>query len=101
MWQKMLQGGSGGKQKAVQIAFSGSTARFFVTGIIGEDLTHLKETKLGSWIDEKYQFKVDVHIYRYDFKISSPNNVTDLGTYKAGSSLSANSNQYVYIILEE
>ena len=51
--------------------------------------------------DEQYQFKVEVHIDRYDFKISSPNNVTDLGTYKAGSSLSVNSNQYVYIILEE
>lgn len=101
MFQKMLQGGSGEKQKAVQIAFHGSSANFFVTGIIGEDLTHLKETKLGVWIDEKYQFKVDVHIYRYDFKISSPNNVTDLGTYKAGSSLSVNSKQYVYIILEE
>ena len=101
MFQKMLQGGSGGKQKAVQIAFHGSSAKFFVTGIIGENLTHLKETKLGAWIDEKYQFKVDVHIYRYDFKISSPNNVTDLGTYKAGSSLSVDSKQYVYIILEE
>ena len=101
MFQHMLQGGSSGKQKAVQIAFHGSSAKFFVTGIIGEDLRHLKETKLGVWIDEKYQFKVDVHIYRYDFKISSPNNVTDLGTYKAGSSLSVNSNQYVYIILEE
>ena len=48
MFQKMLQGGSGGKQKAVQIAFHGNPAHFFVTGIIGENLKHLKETKLGA-----------------------------------------------------
>ena len=103
MWQEILQGGGGGnaEPKKIQIVLSGGGALLFTTGIVGDELTHLKETDLGYWNEPHYIFKVPVHVYRYSLTINSPNACTDLGVMQAGEGLTNQSTQYVYVIIEE